>query len=82
MTKKVGIGDPTLLTEAQQQGMNQKIDLILSLAGSDPATMMTALSHALVYGAEKCEVAPMNVIGVLAQIFYELEESRNEDQDE
>jgi len=82
MTKKVGIGDPTLLTEAQQQGMNQKIDLILSLAGSDPATMMTALSHALVYGAEKCEVAPMNVIGVLAQIFYELQESRNEDKDE
>jgi len=35
-----------------------------------------------VYGAEKCEVAPMNVIGVLAQIFYEVEESRNEDQDE
>ena len=82
MTKKVGVGDPALLTEAQQQGMNQKIDLILSLAGSDPATMMTALSHALVYGAEKCDVAPMNVIGVLAQIFYELEESRNEDQDE
>jgi hypothetical protein len=78
MTKKVGIGDPALLTEAQQQSMNQKIDLILSLAGSDPATMMTALSHALVYGAEKCEVAPMNVIGVLAQIFYELQESRNE----
>jgi len=81
MNKKVGIGDPALLTEAQQQGMNQKIDLILSLAGPDPATMMTALSHALVYGAEKCEVAPMNVIGVLAQIFYEVEESRNEDQD-
>ena len=82
MNKKVGIGDPALLTEAQQQSMNQKIDLILSLAGPDPATMMTALSHALVYGAEKCEVAPMNVIGVLAQIFYEVEESRNEDQDE
>ena len=81
MNKKVEIGDPALLTEAQQQGMNQKIDLILSLAGSDPATMMTALSHALVYGAEKCEVAPMNVIGVLAQIFYEIQESRNEDQD-
>jgi len=81
MNKKVGIGDPALLTEAQQQSMNQKIDLILSLAGPDPATMMTALSHALVYGAEKCEVAPMNVIGVLAQIFYEVEESRNEDQD-
>ena len=82
MTKKVGIGDPALLTEAQQQSMNQKIDLIISLAGSDPATMMTALSHALVYGAEKCEVAPMNVIGVLAQIFYEVEESRNEGKEE
>ena len=81
MSKKAGIGDPTLLTEAQQQNMNQKIDLIISLAGADPATMMTALSHALVYGAEKCEVAPMNVIGVLAQIFYEIQESRNEDQD-
>ena len=44
--------------------------------------MMTALSHALVYGAEKCEVAPMNVIGVLAQIFYEVEESRNEGKEE
>jgi len=82
MTKKVEIGDPTLLTEAQQKSMNQKIDLIISLAGSDPATMMTALSHALVYGAERCEVAPMNVIGVLAQIFYEVEESRNEGKEE
>lgn len=81
MSKKAGIGDPALLTEAQQQSMNQKIDLIISLAGPDPATMMTALSHALVYGALKCEVTPMNVIGVLAQIFYELQESRNEDQD-
>jgi hypothetical protein len=82
MSKKVGIGDPALLTEAQQKSMNQKIDLILSLAGPDPATMMTALSHALVYGAEKCEVAPMNVIGVLAQIFYEVQERRNEGEEE
>ena len=82
MNKKVEIGDPTLLTEAQQRSMNQKIDLIISLAGPDPATMMTALSHALVYGAEKCEVAPMNVIGVLAQIFYEIKESRNEGKEE
>ena len=81
MSKKAELGARALFTEAQQQSMNQKIDLILSLAGSDPATMMTALSHALVYGAEKCEVAPMTVIGVLAQIFYEIQESRNEDQD-
>ena len=81
MSKKAELGARALLTEAQQQSMNQKIDLIISLAGADPATMMTALSHALVYGAEKCEVAPMNVIGVLAQIFYEIQESRNEDQD-
>lgn len=81
MSKKAELGARALFTEAQQQSMNQKIDLILSLAGSDPATMMTALSHALVYGAAKCEVAPMNVIGVLAQIFYEIQESRNEDQD-
>lgn len=77
MSKKAELGARALFTEAQQQNMNQKIDLIISLAGSDPATMMTALSHALVYGAEKCEVAPMNVIGVLAQIFYEIQESRN-----
>lgn len=77
MNKKVEIGDPALLTEAQQKSMNQKIDLILSLAGPDDATMMTALSHALVYGALKCEVAPMNVIGILAQIFYELQEKKD-----
>ena len=75
MNKKVEIGDPALLTEAQQRSMNQKIDLIISLAGPDPATMMTALSHALVYGAEKCEVAPMNVIGMLAQLFDAIQES-------
>ena len=77
MNKKVEIGDPALLTEAQQRSMNKKIDLILSLAGQDDAVMMTALSHALVYGAEKCGVTPMNVIGILAQIFYELQESRD-----
>ena len=82
MSKKAELGARALFTEAQQQNMNQKIDLIISLAGSDPATMMTALSHALVYGAEKCEVAPMNVIGVLAQIFYEIQESRNEGKEE
>ena len=75
MNKKVEIGDPALLTEAQQRSMNQKIDLIISLAGPDPATMMTALSHALVYGAEKCEVTPMNVIGMLAQLFDAIQES-------
>jgi hypothetical protein len=77
MNKKVEIGDPALLTEAQQRSMNNKIDLIISLAGPDPATMMTALSHALVYGAEKCEVAPMNVIGMLAQLFDAIQESKD-----
>ena len=81
MSKKAGIGDPTMLTEAQQKSMNQKIDLIISLAGADPATMMTALSHALAYAALKCEVMPMNVIGMLAQLFDAIQESRNEDQD-
>ena len=77
MNKKVEIGDPALLTEAQQRSMNNKIDLIISLAGPDPATMMTALSHALVYGAEKCEVTPMNVIGMLAQLFDAIQESKD-----
>jgi len=82
MTKKVGIGDPALLTEAQQQGMNQKIDLILSLAGSDPATMLAAISYALVNAANKCDVTPMSVISVLAQMFDDLEGEEDEDQDE
>lgn len=82
MSKKAEIGNPNLFTEAQQQSMNQKIDLIISLAGSDPATMMTALSHALAYGALKCEVTPMNVIGVLAQLFDAIQESRNEGKEE
>lgn len=77
MNKKMEIGNRALLTEAQQKTMNQKIDLILSLAGLDDAVMMTVLSHALVYGSIKCEVAPMNVIGILAQIFYELQESED-----
>ena len=81
MSKKAELGARALFTEAQQQSMNQKIDLIISLAGSDPATMMTALSHALAYAALKCEVTPMNVIGVLAQLFDAIQESRNEDQD-
>ena len=77
MSKKAELGARALLTEAQQQSMNQKIDLILSLAGQDDAVMLTVLSHALVYGAVKCEVAPMNVIGILAQIFYELQMSED-----
>lgn len=81
MSKKAELGARALLTEAQQQSMNQKIDLIISLAGPDPATMMTALSHALAYGALKCEVTPMSVIGVLAQLFDAIQEREDEDQD-
>ena len=77
MNKKMEIGNRAQLTEAQQKSMNQKIDLILSLAGQDEGVMLTVLSHALVYGAVKCEVAPMNVIGILAQIFYELQVSED-----
>lgn len=77
MNKKMEVGDRAQLTEAQQKSMNQKIDLILSLAGQDDEVMLTVLSHALVYGAVKCEVAPMNVIGILAQIFYELQVSED-----
>lgn len=61
------------LTEAQQKSMKQKVDLMLSLAGSDPATMLTVLSYALVFGAAKCQVTPMSVIAVLAQMFDDIE---------
>jgi hypothetical protein len=61
------------LTDAEQKSMGQKVDLILSLAGSDPATMLTAVSYALVYAAAKCKVTPTSVISVLAQMFDELE---------
>jgi len=70
------------LTEAEQKSMRQKVDLILSLAGSDPATMLAAISYALVNAAAKCDVTPMSVISVLAQMFDDTEESEDEDQDE
>ena len=67
------------LTEAEQKSMMQKVDLILSLAGSDPATMLSAISYALVNAAAKCDVTPMSVISVLAQMFDDL---GNEDEDQ
>jgi len=70
------------LTEAEQKSMRQKVDLILSLAGSDPATMLAAISYALVNAAAKCDVTPMSVISVLAQMFDDTEESEDEDQAE
>ena len=70
------------LTEAEQKSMRQKVDLILSLAGSDPATMLAAISYALVNAANKCDVTPMSVISVLAQMFDDLEGEDDEDQDE
>ena len=78
--KQVDAGGP--LTDAEQQSMRQKVDLILSLAGSDPATMLAAISYALVNAANKCDVTPMSVISVLAQMFDDLQESEDENQDE
>jgi len=69
------------LNAAELKLMTQKVDLILSLAGSDPATMLAAISHALVNAAIRCDVTPMSVISILAQMFDELEESEDEDQD-
>ena len=78
--KQTDAGGP--LTEAEQKSMRQKVDLILSLAGSDPATMLAAISYALINAAAKCDVTPMSVISVLAQMFDDLEGDDDEDQDE
>lgn len=78
--KQIDAGAP--LSAAEQQSMRQKVDLILSLAGSDPATMLAAISYALVNAANKCDVTPMSVISVLAQMFDDLEGDDDEDQDE
>ena len=82
MTNRKQINADGPLTEAEQKSMRQKVDLILSLAGSDPATMLSAISYALVNAAAKCDVTPMSVISVLAQMFDDLQESEDEDQDE
>jgi hypothetical protein len=78
--KQIDAGGP--LSDAEQQSMRQKVDLILSLAGSDPATMLAAISYALVNAANKCEVTPMSVISVLAQMFDDLESEDDEEEDE
>ncbi len=78
--KQIDAGGP--LTDAEQQSMRQKVDLILSLAGSDPATMLAAISYALVNAANKCDVTPMSVISVLAQMFDELEMEEDDDEEE
>ena len=81
MTNRKQINADGPLTEAEQKSMRQKVDLILSLAGSDPATMLSAISYALVNAAAKCDVTPMSVISVLAQMFDDLG-NEDEDQDE
>jgi hypothetical protein len=77
--KQIDAGGP--LSDAEQKSMRQKVDLILSLAGSDPATMLAAISYALVNAANKCDVTPMSVISVLAQMFDDLQESEEEDEE-
>jgi hypothetical protein len=82
MTNRKQIDAGAQLRDTEQKSMMQKVDLILSLAGSDPATMLAAISYALVNAANKCDVTPMSVISVLAQMFDDLEESEDENQDE
>jgi len=82
MTNRKQIDAGAQLNEAEQKSIRQKVDLILSLAGSDPATMLAAISYALVNAANKCDVTPMSVISVLAQMFDDLEGEEDEDQDE
>jgi hypothetical protein len=82
MTNRKQIDAGAQLNEAEQKSMMQKVDLILSLAGSDPATMLAAISYALVNAAAKCDVTPMSVISVLAQMFDDLEGEEDEDEDE
>lgn len=82
MTNRKQIDAGAQLNEAEQKSMMQKVDLILSLAGSDPATMLAAISYALVNAAAKCDVTPMSVISVLAQMFDDLEGEEDEDEGE
>jgi hypothetical protein len=82
MTNRKQIDAGAQLTEAEQKSMRQKVDLILSLAGSDPATMLAAISYALVNAANKCDVTPMSVISVLAQMFDDLEGEEDEGEEE
>ena len=82
MTNRKQIDAGAQLSDTEQKSMMQKVDLILSLAGSDPATMLAAISYALVNAANKCDVTPMSVISVLAQMFDDLEGEENEDQNE
>ena len=82
MTNRKQIDAGAQLNEAEQKSMRQKVDLILSLAGSDPATMLAAISYALVNAAAKCDVTPMSVISVLAQMFDDLEGEEDEDEEE
>jgi hypothetical protein len=82
MTNRKQIDAGAQLNEAEQKSMMQKVDLILSLAGSDPATMLAAISYALVNAANKCDVTPMSVISVLAQMFDDLEGEEDEEEGE
>jgi hypothetical protein len=82
MTNRKQIDAGAQLNEAEQKSMMQKVDLILSLAGSDPATMLAAISYALVNAAAKCDVTPMSVISVLAQMFDDLEGEEDEEGEE
>jgi hypothetical protein len=81
MTNRKQIDAGAQLNEAEQKSMMQKVDLILSLAGSDPATMLAAISYALVNAANKCDVTPMSVISVLAQMFDDTEMEEDEDEE-
>ena len=82
MTNRKQIDGGVPLNSAEQKSMMQKVDLILSLAGSDPATMLAAISYALVNAAAKCDVTPMSVISVLAQMFDDLEGEEDEEGEE
>lgn len=61
--------DPSAMTPAQQENMITKINLVMSMAGKDPATMLTVLSYALIRATYQCEVTFASVVAALGQMY-------------
>jgi hypothetical protein len=81
MSKKIKRGDVEM-SDAEFKSIKAKTDLVMSMAGANPETALTVLSHALIFTTLKAGVLFSSVVRNLAEMYEDTIEQHNDKGDE
>lgn len=81
MSKKIKRDDVDM-SDAEFKSIKAKTDLVMSMAGANPETALTVLSHALIFTTIDAEVLFSSVVRNLAEMYENAIERHDNKEDE